>query len=618
MGTSSARPSALRTFTAAADGMDETLAPRMTPLRTALDEFRASAGWPDHLDDVPPLDIDAGAARGRLAQLRTFVDQVAAGFEAVDPDPDSDGTIWTGDETIGRFVTVDFDVPVPLVRDGDRWILPGTGGDDFVRVVVRDGVTYLEVAVIYTEGGRKRIRWESRRLTAAQAANLVVRTGGGNDWVAVSPDVSVGITVWTGDGHDVVGSPGENYSSRLGGSGDDRIFTGDGDDRVEAGAGNDEVYTGDGGDYVDGQDGDDIVVTGDGGDVVYGGRGDDTISTGDGSDHVEGGSGRDELHAGDGNDTVSGGRDDDTLEGGAGDDNLFGGRGVDEVAGGDGDDKITFEVQDRIRQGETYVTIELTGDPGSYAIDTARPNWMTDAEWEAWTERLDSDLEFLRTTHTGRQSLESLDQASHDSDNAANPFDSDTHIRIVPFATLSDGNLLGLGKSPEATSMDEYLEAYINQDRLPGEDDDDPVVDDLTRFDRSYAIGEWVSYGQANVFEADHRTPVITLQHELSHSWDNLHDGWIDIPNRTYTETRHFPDGRTEDRVASRPELNSVGQDIDGDGDIDTVGAGDGTDHPTHFTENALREELRMRKRTSYEWGTFEGDDPITFGDTDD
>ena len=23
-------------------------------------------------------------------------------------------------------------------------------------------------------------------------------------------------------------------------------------------------------------------------------------------------------------------------------------------------------------------------------------------------------------------------------------------------------------------------------------------------------------------------------------------------------------------------------------------------------------------KRTSYEWGTFEGDDPITFGDTDD
>lgn len=618
MGTSSARPSALRTFTTAAGGMDETLAPRIPPLRAALDAFRSSAGWPDHLNDVPPLDIDAGAARGRLAQLRTFVDQVAAGFEAVDPDPDSDGTIWTGDGSISRFVTVDFDDPVELVQDGDRWIVPGTGGDDFVRVVVRDGVTYLEVAVIYTEGGRRRIRWESRRLTGAQAANLVVRTGGGNDWVAVSPDVSVGVTVWTGDGSDVVGSPGQNYSSRLGGSGDDRIFTGSGDDRVEAGAGNDQVYTGAGGDYVDGQDGNDIIVSGDDSDVVYGGRGDDTLSTGDGSDHVEGGSGRDDLHAGDGNDTVSGGRDDDTLDGGAGDDNLFGGRGVDEVAGGDGDDKITYEVQDRIRQGETYVTIELTGDPGSYAIDTERPDWMTDAEWEAWTERLDSDIEFLRTTHTGRQSLEALDQASHDSDNAANPFDSDTRIRIVPFATLSDGNLLGLGRSPEATSMDHYLEAYLNQDRLPGEGGDDPVVDDLTRFDRSYAFGEWVSYGQANVVGDDYGAPALTLQHELSHAWDHLHEGTFDIPGRTYTETRHFPDGHTEDRVASRPELNSVGQDIDGDGDIDTVGAGDGTDHPTYFTENALRDELRMRRRTSYEWGTFKGDDPITFGDTDD
>lgn len=612
MGTSSARPSALRAFTGALAGMDETLAARAEPLREALDALRSSAGWPDHLDDVPPLDIDVGAARSRLARLRDFVDGVAGGFEAADPDPDSDGTIWVADGALAPYVTVTFDEPVPLLRDGDRWIHPGTGGDDFVRVVTRDGAIFLEVGVVVMEDGRQRVRWESRRLTGDQAGNLVIRTGGGNDWVAVSPDVHVGITAWTGAGDDVYGMPGENYASRLGGSGDDRIFTGTGDDRVEAGAGDDLVYTGAGRDYVDGQDGDDTIVTGADNDVVYGGRGDDDVHAGAGRDYADGGSGNDAVRGGAGDDIVSGGRGDDTVHGGAGDDWLFGGRGVDTVVGGDGRDAVTRETQDRLRQVEAWVTIELTGDPGSYAIDMGRPGWMTVAEWEAWTERLDADLEFLRTTETGRRSLEALDQASHDSDSGWNPFDADTRIRIVPYAPL------GEGRSPEAVSFDAYLEAYLNRERLPGEDSRRAVVDDLTRFDRSYAFDEWVSYGQANVVGGEYRPPVLTLQHELSHAWDHLHNGAFDIGNRTYTETRHFPDGRTEDRVAPRPELNSVGFDLDGDGDIDTVGAGDGTDHPEYFTENALRGELGMRRRTSYEWGTFEGDDPITYGDTDD
>src|SRR5690606_2584887 len=240
------RPSALRAFTGALAGMDETLAARTEPLREALDALRSSAGWPEYLNDVPPLDIDVGAARSRLARLREFVDEVAAGFEAADPDPASDGTIRVGDDTLAPHVTVTSGERRPLPRDGDRWIYPGSGGDDFVRVVTRDGAVYLEVGVVFMEGGRRRIRWESRRLTGDQAGNLVIRTGGGNDWVAVSPDVHVGITAWTGEGDDVYGMPGESYSSRLGGSGDDRIFTGAGNDRVEAGAGDDLVSTGEG------------------------------------------------------------------------------------------------------------------------------------------------------------------------------------------------------------------------------------------------------------------------------------------------------------------------------------------------------------------------------------
>jgi hypothetical protein len=64
----------------------------------------------------------------------------------------------------------------------------------------------------------------------------------------------------------------------------------------------------------------------------------------------------------------------------------------------------------------------------------------------------------------------------------------------------------------------------------------------------------------------DDGPPALTLQHELSHAWDHLHDSAIDIGGRTYTETRHFPDGHTEDRVAPRPELNSVG--FAGDGRV--------------------------------------------------
>src|SRR5688572_16587560 len=140
MPTSSARPSALRTFAATLSSIDtDTLAPRSRPLRDALDAFRGSAGWPDFLSDVPPLDIDLGAARGRLDQLREFVAQVAAGFAAVDPDPRTDGVITTGDDTLSRYVTLDLDSQVNLLWDGDRWIFPGTPDSDFVRVVVRDG-----------------------------------------------------------------------------------------------------------------------------------------------------------------------------------------------------------------------------------------------------------------------------------------------------------------------------------------------------------------------------------------------------------------------------------------------------------------------------------------------
>ncbi len=610
MATSSARPSALRAFVSTAGAVDtDTLSARPVPLRNALDAFRTSTGWTDFLSDVPPLDIDLGAVRGRLAQIATFVGQVAAGFEAADTDPRSDDVVTAPDTSLGGHVTIDLDSQVNLIQDGDRWIFPGTDDRDFVRVVVRDGKTILEVGVVVVVNGRRTVRWESRELTPEQGRTLTIRTGGGEDFVGVSPDVTVRVTVWTGDGNDVVGQPGQHYASRLGGGGNDVVFTGDGNDRVEGGAGDDTVYGGEGNDYIDGQSGNDRIVGGGGDDLLYGGAGSDTVDGGAGDDYLEGGSDNDVLRGNNGRDILSGGRGDDDLHGGAGDDDLFGGRGADQVEGGDGRDKVTTESADRISGNEHIVRIELTGDPGSYAIDLGnKPDWMTDAEWDTWREHIDSDIEFLRTTHSGRASLAALDQASHDSDSGWDPFDSDDKITILPYAPWHDGEA-------QAVSFDQYVDAMLNKENLPGEGADHAgAVDSLVRFDRSYQVNDIVSYGQANTADFSFGPPSLTLHHELSHAFDSLHGGvtdgdghYVEVLRDAQGNVVRDQNGNEMRREVPRGELNSVGFDVDGDGAPDTAPTEDGTEHPSEFTENALRNELRRPRRDSYTMGTQDG-----------
>jgi Effector protein/RTX calcium-binding nonapeptide repeat (4 copies) len=603
MATSGARPSALRAFTTTAASIDtDSLAPRGEPLRTALDAFRSTAGWPDWLSDVPPLDIDFGAMRGRLAQIADFVDQVAAGFEAVDTDPNRDDQVTMDDSALADHVRIDLDAPVTLVQDGSRWIFPGSADPDYVRVVTENGRTFIEVGTVTVVNGRRELRWTRQQLSDDQARNLVIRTGGGNDFIGVSPDVQVTITVWSGDGHDAIGMPGQNVSSRLGGSGADRIFAGTGNDRVEGGAGDDQIYGGDGNDYIDGQRGHDRIVGGGNEDTIYGGQDSDSIDGGAGDDYLEGGSGADNLRGGNGRDILSGGRDNDALHGGAGDDDLFGGRGVDVVQGGMGNDKVTADSSDTVTGHETRVTIELTGDPGTTGIDFgSKPDWMTDAEWDAWNERLDSDIEFLRTTQSGRAGLEALDQASRDSNAWWNPFDGNDQVRILPYQPWHGGD-------PQPNSFDEYVDAMLNGENLPGEDAGHAGhPDSLVRFDRSYQGGDLVSYGHANQADFSFGPPSLTLQHELSHAYDHLHGG-VEDGDESYTEILRDANGNEIRRSeVPRAELNSQGLDTDGDGDPDTIDTDDGTDHPDAFTENALRAELRKPRRDSYTMGTQDG-----------
>lgn len=580
MATASGRPARLRTYRTDVSGAADTLVTPAAELGDALDAFRASDGWADWVGDVPPLDIDLSTARLRLARLAGFVGDVGDAFAAADS-----GDVVTSTDTglvgLGADRLEDPGGGQGLVFDGERWILDAgvsaSGDGVHVQVYERDGRMFARVGELQPDGT---IAYgDEIALTDEQAENLVIRTTNDRDYISLPPTSNVDITVWARDGNDFVGGTGdETAATGVGGGGHDTLFLGDGDDVALGGAGHDSIYGGSGSDNIDGQDGLDTIFGGDDFDVVYGGRDADILHGGEGNDSLEGGSGDDLLQGGEGNDLLSGGRGDDILEGGTGNDDLFGGRGTDVVSGGGGYDTATGEEQDIELDVDRTITIELTGDPGSYAIITPQPDWMTDAEYEAWLERIDSDLELLRTTPSGREGLEALDQAAHDSDSGWNPFDSDRQVIVVPYGDADD---------PEPYDVADWL----GGDGLPGNYASPPG-----NADGHHAT---VSAGGHHNSALDDRPPVSSLYHELAHAYDQISGG---TPQGEYTEILVDEDGNEVRRNTDVPraELNSVGMDLDGDGDIDTFETGDGSEHPTALTENALRDDLGLDPRPSY------------------
>ncbi len=123
-----------------------------------------------------------------------------------------------------------------------------------------------------------------------------------------------------------------------GGSGNDRIRSGAGDDEIVGGEGNDRIETNDGDDLVTDRYGDNRIWTRNGNDVVVTGPGNDRIATGDGNDVVQSGSGANLVFAGDGNDWIESGDGDDYIAAGAGDDYVDAGGGANQVLLQAGDD----------------------------------------------------------------------------------------------------------------------------------------------------------------------------------------------------------------------------------------------------------------------------------------
>src|ERR1051325_7970483 len=112
-------------------------------------------------------------------------------------------------------------------------------------------------------------------------------------------------------------------------SDDDHCWGGPGNDRISASSGNAVMYGEDGIDILRGGGGSDWIYGGDGNDTIYGYGGNDNLFGDDGADELVGGDGRDRIFGDDGNDTIDGGADGDWLKGGAGADTVTGGPGAD-------------------------------------------------------------------------------------------------------------------------------------------------------------------------------------------------------------------------------------------------------------------------------------------------
>ncbi|MBB98226.1 MAG: hypothetical protein CML67_01615, partial [Rhodobacteraceae bacterium] len=122
----------------------------------------------------------------------------------------------------------------------------------------------------------------------------------------------------------------------------------DGAETIRAHDDGGEIYSGAGDDIVYGGDGNDRIDYGTGADTVYGGAGDDRIDDAPGeivstdANHLDGGAGNDMIWAGGGDDTLIGGSGDDSLYGEQDDDSLEGGAGDDFIDGGDGTDTAVY------------------------------------------------------------------------------------------------------------------------------------------------------------------------------------------------------------------------------------------------------------------------------------
>jgi len=442
----------------------------------------------------------------------------------------------------GKAIAVD-----PLQKDGDITIarertIVQEGRDQYVssdQLVVTTGSGNDKISVKNNTDGSLavQVNGKSYQLEMAKGQLLTLRTGAGNDVVDVASDVKVNLIVDAGDG-------------------DDTITTGAGDDIVYGGNGNDTIRTGAGSDYVEAGNGDDVVDAGAGNDVVYGGDGNDTLSGGAGNDYIEGGNGNDVLNGGTGQDMLSGGNGDDRIESGSGNDRVYTGEGKDTVVNSSGKDVVyaqqgidTFSAAKGA--SNQVVNVDLTGSPGSKGLKIEGS--------PAFVQRVQADIDFLKSSPVGRQMLAEYDNAAAKGNT----------VTIRELANEDNGYTM-----PDTNGT--WADTELGRSG-PGKGDDAVIA-----YNPSFHMAEFPA-------------PVGVLYHEMSHAYDAVNG---------FFQPGDYSGSDAQDRNAGVPnsERQAVGLDNSGiayDFDHDPT-TPNTTANPIALTENGLRAELGLPLRLHY------------------
>lgn len=422
-------------------------------------------------------------------------------------------------ETVKAAIPPDLTTEASVTKAGGKVIIDAGAGDD--KIAVTQDVATGAVTV--------NINGAASSFTGNDAQNLVIKAGEGNDRINVGENVTVKLILEGNDGNDRIVV-------------DNKVTTGQ---SIDGGDGNDTIIGGGGMDYINGSKGNDFLMGRDGNDVIYAGDGDDYVSGGNGDDYLEAGKGNDTVRGWAGNDNISGGQNDDKLYGGDGDDVLYAGEGKDKVYGETGDNKIFSQKEDTVEADKkgvnnTVVEVDMTDAIGSSVVINGT---------DEFKERIQQDLDMLRSSPIGREMLKGFDETGHT-------------VTIQEFDAQN-------GTASPTNGVDT---SFDTANQRPGRTDD-----------ATFNINP-------DFYPAEHIPPIVVFYHEMAHAYDYTH-GTL--------RTERYNGNEAGDRGIKDAERVAVGQPIDHDKDTTTPEIV-APEHPQSLTENALREELNRQLRPRY------------------
>lgn len=377
---------------------------------------------------------------------------------------------------------------------------------------------------------------------------LHIKTHGGNDSVVVDPDVITPIRINLGAGNDY---------ARAGG----------GHTQIKGGAGDDFIFLGHGNGVASGEDGNDVLVAGTGSGALYGGNGNDRIQALEGPSnrvmHMDGGNGNDFLIAKHGHTVMHGGRGDNLMVN-LGSAVIYTGRGNNSVSSYHDDTVIYAKPSDKVTRTLNSRRFDVLPS------DDGKTGYRVEGTPE-FKQRVEDDLELLRMSPTGQQGLKKADELARK---------NNAPITINELSTRYD-------------MLYSFNSNTIHQNFQSGGD-----IESLTPSELGYItdgkpgaradLGE-INYNPSYVYNA-RTTPVIGLYHEMAHAFNGATGTFL--PGGTAGE----PD--IERQAIGLPTDTEP---FDFDDDPATAPT---TTNPLQFSENGLRQEMRLPLRNSvYEPG---------------